>query len=312
MHKIWIIGGANIDICGASVNKLVEYDSNIGKVEITSGGVARNIAQVATLLGSNVEFVTCFSDDYFGKILKSECEELGISCGHSIFSSNYPTSIYLAILNEKKDMQIGMSDMRILSEIDRVHLKEVLTMIDKDDLLVMDSNMKEELISFVVENCPCKIASDPVSANKINRLSAFLNHISIFKPNHYEAKEITGIEIKDKATAIESLKWFLDRGVEEIIITMSDYGALLGTNTGCFKITHRPSVLKNATGGGDAFLGAYISERMSGLEPVKAIEIAIATAVYTVESDYKERAKLNKDLLFATMENLNINIEKLA
>ena len=48
-----IIGGANMDICGAAIGTLISKDSNIGKIGSSSGGVARNIAENLALLSCN-------------------------------------------------------------------------------------------------------------------------------------------------------------------------------------------------------------------------------------------------------------------
>jgi pseudouridine kinase len=49
-----LIGGANIDILGKSFESLRPSDSNPGKVSISFGGVARNIAQTLTNIESPV------------------------------------------------------------------------------------------------------------------------------------------------------------------------------------------------------------------------------------------------------------------
>lgn len=43
--KILVIGGTNIDINATSINEIVLKDSNIGNIEISIGGVAKNIAE---------------------------------------------------------------------------------------------------------------------------------------------------------------------------------------------------------------------------------------------------------------------------
>ncbi len=45
-NTICVIGGANIDICGSSLEPLKNYDSNPGTIAVSYGGVGRNIAQI--------------------------------------------------------------------------------------------------------------------------------------------------------------------------------------------------------------------------------------------------------------------------
>ena len=55
MSSICVIGGANIDIVGSSIDPLQNFDSNPGEISIAYGGVGRNIAQICALLGENIK-----------------------------------------------------------------------------------------------------------------------------------------------------------------------------------------------------------------------------------------------------------------
>ena len=54
--KILVIGGTNIDINATSINEIVLKDSNIGNIEISIGGVAKNIAENLARLDLDVSF----------------------------------------------------------------------------------------------------------------------------------------------------------------------------------------------------------------------------------------------------------------
>lgn len=283
-NTFWVIGGANIDIVGAAAHPLKNYDSNIGEITTSFGGVGRNIAQACAELGEKVNLVTCFGCDNFAAQLKESCRALGIDTSYSIDSDKHHTSIYLAILDENRDMRIAMNDMGILSEIDEEVLKPAIESMDKDDILVLDSNLDPALIEYIESKAPARIASDPVSAAKSPRLLGILHGIDIFKPNSVEAEELTGIKIVDEASARESIEWFLERGVKEVIITLGTKGVLLGTPSEKLWITHATVEMDSANGGGDAMFGAYLSRRMRGEEPRKAIEFAIAAAIHKITS----------------------------
>lgn len=313
MKNIWILGGANIDICGTAVKKLIEKDSNIGNIEISLGGVGRNIAQACAVLSSHisyvkVNFVTCFSHDHYGNILMEDCQKLGIDCSFSVVGSSFPTSIYLAILDHNKDLSLGMSDMRILEDMTIDRLKDIMAHISPEDILVIDSNLDNNLLEYVFKNAPCSIASDPVSINKINKLLPFISNINIFKPNKIEAEALTGMAIEDDASASKALSWFMDRGVSEILITLADRGILLGfDNNKKYYIRHRKLLLDNVTGGGDSFLGGYVLERICGKNPLDAAKFAVCTAVLTIESHYHERRLITQEKILKNIDKMDIS-----
>ena len=59
---IAIIGAVNIDICGTSDVQPVLHDSNPGNVNISFGGVGRNIAENLCHLGFKTEMIQVLTD----------------------------------------------------------------------------------------------------------------------------------------------------------------------------------------------------------------------------------------------------------
>lgn len=294
MKRICVIGGSNIDIMGASIEPLRNFDSNPGIVSVGFGGVGRNIAQILALLEEKTSLVSVFSDDSYGRMMKEDCEKLGIDTSASIVTGAYPSSMYIAILNSNHDMQVAMSDMRNLREMTPRHLQPVLSGLEKDDMIVIDANLDMECIRYIAEHAPCPAAADPVSASKCIRLKEALPHLSIFKPNMYEAEQLNGIAIRDAESAARSLEWFRSCGVKETVISMAAQGVLLGTDKEKIWFTHRLIDLDNATGGGDSFLGAYLAARLHGTEPRQAVHFAISAAVTTIEQDAVRRRSLSR------------------
>lgn len=311
MNKICVIGGANIDICGTSKAPLREYDSNPGFIEMRYGGVGRNICQTLLRMGQNVEFVTCFASDAFGQQLKLDCEKMGLDCTKSKIVDGFPSSMYLAVMNHDGDMHVAISDMRILDELKEEDIDKVLNELDENDLLVLDANLNEDMLYYITTHAKCLKAADPVSASKSQRLLKSLPYLDIFKPNKFESKEFTGIEIVDEETASKSLDYFLDKGVKEILISMADKGVLLGTKEGKYWFTHRTIHLDNATGGGDSFLGAYLSQRLLKNSPYESTRFAISAAVTTIESSNEERRKLDFNAIELAIKNMEIKEKKI-
>lgn len=305
MSEICVIGGANIDICGACYEPLKMHDSNPGEIEIRYGGVGRNIAEVCALLGANVSLVTAFSDDVFGAGLKKDCEMLGMDCSGSVICS-LPSSMYLAILDEKRDMHVAMSDMRILDQLKKETADRAARKCGKDDILVLDGNLNEDLLSHLASDAACMTAADPVSMAKAGKFLPVMKHLKIFKPNRYEAEVLTGILPKDAASGLQALNRFLEMGVSEVIISLAEEGILLGTRQKKLWIRHRAVHVENATGGGDALMGAYITARSRHMTPEQAAVYGVAAAVRTIEMNMHDRRKLNDEVVRSYIADMEI------
>ena len=296
MAKFYIVGGATIDICGKSLNKLVLRDSNIADIRLSIGGVGRNIASGLAALKQEIQFVTCFAEDEFAQLIKEDFKKKGIHLDYSKSVPNEKSSMYLAILDDENDMYIGMNDMKVLEHLDYAMLDRVLQDITEEDFLIIDSNLDEAHIQYMVERCKGRIAADPVSVAKAKKLSGVLKSLTFFKPNEYEATSFTNVVIKDEVSAKQSLQWFLDEGVKEVAISLAGRGVLLGTKELKVWIHQRGIQLKNATGGGDAFMATYLAKRLEGYQEIDAACYAIYAAVKTIEGTPLDMVELNAEL----------------
>ena len=83
-REIIVIGATNTDISGKCLYPLVMEDSNLGKVSMSLGGVAHNIALNLSLLGKNVTFITSLGSDVFGDNGRREMENI-MDISHSVF-----------------------------------------------------------------------------------------------------------------------------------------------------------------------------------------------------------------------------------
>ena len=104
----------------------------------------------------------------------------------------------------------------------------------------------------------------------------------------------------------EIIEWFRKQGVQEILISMAERGVLLGFDDKRFWLRHRPIALANATGGGDAFMGAYISRRLMKEDPLSSVHYAISAAVTTIEQDAVVRRTLNDEEIRNKMKDMEI------
>ena len=74
---ITVIGAANVDITASPIGRYVPCDSNPSRVEISYGGVGRNIAHNLCLMGERVRLFTVFGDDSIALSLRDDCRRVG-------------------------------------------------------------------------------------------------------------------------------------------------------------------------------------------------------------------------------------------
>jgi len=287
--KILIIGGTNIDINAVSKNKIIPFDSNIGSVETSIGGVGKNIVENLSRLNLDVSFATVIGSDYYGKIAEEYLKELGIKL--IVKRSQLNTPKYLAIFNNNKDLELGINDMKAIDELDIDFMKENINF-GNYDLLVIDSNLSKDAIKYICDNVKIPIYAEAISVNKVTKFKDFLNKLTAIKCNKKEA-----IALVDnlESNAIEDILINIkNQGVKEVYLTDGSRGSYLMKEN---KIYHLPALkteVLTTTGAGDAFYSGVIYAKAKGLDELK---YGNALASITLKAKESNNKNLNINLL---------------
>ena len=293
MKRVFVIGGANIDIQGTSFSKLVAADSNPGSISYSFGGVGRNIAENLALLKNNVVFVSAIGNDLFGKDMYQYCSAVGMDMKYCV-QANQNSSTYLAVMDEHSDMALAINDMRILEHLDDELIDKVFGELNEDDILIIDTNLAEKTINYVLTNCPCKVYMDPISTVKAQKIRPLLNKIFMLKPNHLEAAELSGIKPVDKESYSQVLDYFLNKGIKEIVVSLGKDGIIAANEDEKFWIKHEFVKMQNATGAGDSFLAGYVHQALNGESIDKKVRYAVASAILNVQSKFTVSELMNQ------------------
>lgn len=310
MKKVYVIGGANIDIQGVPSRHLIPKDSNPGKVSYAFGGVGRNIAENLSRLKHHVVFVSAIGQDYFGQALKQHCLDLKMDLSLSIFPEEN-SSTYLALLDEHHDMAWALCDMDILKHLDQKHLEIVLHQITSEDVLVVDTNLDEGILEYIVTHCKAKICVDPISSQKAHKIVNLLQHVYLFKPNQIEAETISGISLNTMEDYRCCLDYFLSQGVFEIVISLGKNGVIAATPHQKLWIKHSFVPMANATGAGDSFLAGLVSQLLQQKDLSQQLQYAIACATITVQSNSTVAPNITPELIADQIKEIEYVIQQL-
>ena len=326
-----VIGGVNIDLRGRSEEELKRYTSNPGKINIGSGGVGRNIAHNLALLNVPVTLLSAVGDDGEGIRILEETGKAGVKIEQTIISGEHPTGIYLAILDEKGEMEVAVSDMQILEEITVEYLRSKAYLIKESKIVVVDTNIPEESIEYMVDLCNkvnVPLLIEPVSVEKAKKLRKVLEGsgkgrgsgkwiIDYITPSEDELESILGAEIDDNqdidvVKAAEELKC---RGVKNVIVTLGkrgiyvSYGGAGGSSEGeqdepgkgKFMAPYRGEVV-DVTGAGDALVAGLVYGIYKGYSVEVAARFGLGAAALTISTKEVVRRDLREGLLRSRIE----------
>lgn len=280
-----VIGGANIDIGGTPDEALVGEDSNPGKAVWSLGGVGRNISHNLRLLGAGVKFITAIgNDDYAHKIIES-CDELGIDIADSLKSAKAGTSAYLYITDEKGNIKLSVSDMRIYDKITPEFILTKMERLNKARMVIVDTNIPAATIELLCERCKAPVFASPVSTKKAEKLLPVLDKLYAVTPNKLEAEVLSGIRITDKHSLERAADIILEKGVKNVFITLGKQGVYCACDEEQFMMNGLSGELVSAAGEKDAFMAGVALGFMKHMGIRQMAKLGLAVSSITIEGE---------------------------
>lgn len=254
--KVFVIGGANVDICATTAVPFVARDSNPGTVRTSPGGVGRNIAHNLALLGDKVELVTVFGDDGFGRMLRDHCASAGIGTKYSQTVKGARNACFVSVNDSDGELLGGVADMAVTGLMTPEWLERRMNAINGADAVVADTNLPAETLGLLVAGCIPPLYIDAVSSAKAARLKEALSvsrlhsdPVFALKCNRLEA-EALGLFAPGKTLGTKVGRIYVSRGSDGVAVRENG------------EETRLPAIpaegLVNTTGAGDALLAGIV------------------------------------------------------
>lgn len=300
LKGVTVIGGANIDIKGKPYKELKQHTSNPGYINIAPGGVGRNIAHNLAQLNVPVTFLSVVGNDDEGRRLLEETRQAGVNVEQVVISNTRRTGIYLAILNAIGDMDIALSGMDILEELNIQYLESKTEVIKNSEIVVFDANIPEESIRYITELCynnNIPVVVEPVSIDKAKKLKNVLDKIDYITPNKEELESITEIKILDDEDMKKAVKYLRDKGIKNVIVTLGERGVYVSSEELEKFIEPYQTEIVDATGAGDALTAGLVYGIFNGYSLEVSAKLGLAAASLTISSPYTVNPFLNENQL---------------
>ncbi len=293
--KIAVIGGANVDVSARPEADFRLRDSNPGLVSVAFGGVARNIAHNLCLMNAATSFVTVFGDDFFGKNLMADCRAIGMDLSLSEQTKNCRSNFYVCLNDDSGDMLSAVADTASMAHITPEFLAKRIDQINAHDLVVIDTNLNESALIYLLDNVRVPLFVDAVSTAKTLRLKRAVEqsvrkHISLLKLNRLEAE--TMAETTDFSALAERLHAL---GAEKICITLGGDGVLCSDGAQQKILPAIPTKIVNTTGAGDAFLAGVTFGFAKKYDFFDAVNIGLEAAHQTLQCESAVNENLTID-----------------
>jgi len=289
-----LIGAANIDIQGFSSSPIIDRDSNPGRIEFCPGGVSRNIAENLARLGIKTELISAIGDDPNGSLILNSCSSCGIGSEYSLIVPNAVSSVYLAIMDDNKDMALALSDMTISHNISIKFLESREEILKKSEAIVFDTCLSRDVMDYILseyENKPIYV--DPVSVGKAKALKPLIGKVHTLKMNKLEAQFLSDTKISNNLDLEKTSLWFTNQGVKRVFITLGSEGVYYRDSQTYGSYKPAEAEIKNATGAGDAFIAGLVYGSLNDYTPEKIVRFASGVSLAALSGEDTVNPKIN-------------------
>ncbi|MEW5871713.1 MAG: carbohydrate kinase family protein [Chloroflexota bacterium] len=284
---VLMVGASGMDMVGRLKGEMHMGTSNPAQIRRAFGGVARNIAENLARLGQPVILLSAVGSDDYGERLLKQASAAGIDVSAVVQIPERPTSTYLAVVNEKGELQFALDDMRATSAITPAYLHAHADLFKEASLLFIDANLSKEALRTAVSlarKARIPIGADPTSTLLAHKLRPHLPRLRLIVPNSSEAGILCDrqVDASKRRQTLEAAKCLVSQGVGIVILTLAQFGVCYATSHTSGYIPAIRTEILDPTGGGDALIAAVIFGLLNGMSLDEAIRLGVSAATLTL------------------------------
>lgn len=283
MGTITVIGSSNTDLVVQTPNFPKPGETIIGgDLNTFSGGKGANQAVAAARLGGNVSFIAKVGEDDFGALAIKGLKKDSINTQYVFKDKNSPSGVAIIMIDENGENIIVVSP-GANNQLKPKDIDASSEAIQNSDYILMQLETPLETVSYVLEKgfgLGKKMILNPAPAQELSK--DVYSKLFLITPNETEAELLTKVMVSDEKSASEAASVLLNKGVQNVIITLGDKGAFFKSNHQEFLVGVNKVDVVDTTGAGDTFNGALIVALSEGKSFYDAILFGNKAAAISV------------------------------
>lgn len=271
--RVVVLGSFVVDLAARTISLPKKGETVIGSYfKYGPGGKGANQAVAANRLGLDVTFMTKIGTDIFGTIASDFFKKEGLYSDFILESNDFNTGIALISLDEEGANNIivvpGACARISDSEVDLLDSALDNSAVFLTQLEINLSAMNRGVDIAYSKKVPVVLNPAPVMPME----DSLLARINTITPNEIEAEKISGIKVDSVESCRVAAKYFFEKGVANVVITLGEYGVYVNDGINDKVIKPLKVDVVDTTGAGDAFNGGFVSGLAKGMTLFEAAE----------------------------------------
>jgi ribokinase len=280
---VLVIGSINADVT-AFAEHLPEPGQTVRgtDVSVALGGKGANQALAAARFGTPTRLLGCIGTDAFGELTLAALADAGVDTAHIRRVTERTGVAHVRVgAHGENDIVIAPLANGALSARDVDSALEELGSRSAVVLLQLETACEvSAYAAAAAHEAGLRVVLDPAPAARLPE--HVWTDVDIVTPNESEATRLTGTRVVDPESAERAARWFLERGVESVTVTLGARGAVLADHQGSTVFDAFPVSAVDPTGAGDAFTGTLGAALARGESLHAAVETAMAAGALAV------------------------------
>jgi len=300
---VLVIGSAGIDLVGRASRPLHPGTSNPGRLRLSHGGVARNVAENLARLGTEALLISAVGDDAQGSQLLDRLRSAAVNVEHVLTVPGAATGAYLAVLEQDGGLHLGLDDMGVVAALTPDYLRERTDLFRQSALVFLDANLPPPTLAVAVQLAGrhrVPVAADPTSASLAGNLTPHLEHLWLITPNEAEAAVLCPLDVPhaDVNQALAAARHLVSLGVDIAMVTMAEFGVGYASAEGSGHLPALRTEVVDPTGAGDALTAAALFALLNGIPLDEAVRLGLSAAALTLRTPETVAPDLSLELLY--------------
>ncbi len=277
--------------------------SNPGKLRISHGGVARNLAENLQRLGAQTILITATGDDFEGRELLSRAAELGVDIEHALTVPGMQTGAYLAVLDSDGTLGLGLDDMQVTQALSANHLMQCEPLFETAAAVVVDGNLPPKSLAAVIRmarQAGIPLAADPTSRSLAPKFLPHLEDLWLISPNQAEAATLSSASWQgdNPPGALESARHLVSMGIQIAMVSRAEFGVSYASASGSGNVPALQTEVLDPTGAGDALLATVVFALLNKIPLDEAVRLGVTAAALTLRTQDTVSPDLSLERLY--------------
>ena len=308
--SVLVVGSFIVD-CVATCKRAPEAGETVvgDSYNTYLGGKGANQAFAAKRMGAHTYMVGAVGNDGFGKQFFETLEAEGFDTSVVKVSDKNSTGVSLVTVEHSGQNRICMTPGANLDYYieDLDNLEEL---VKESDIIVTQLEMRYDIAAHLAKLAKRhgkKFILNPAPAREID--DEVISSCYIMTPNETELGIIINRKIETMDEYIEGAKVLLEKGCQNVIVTLGTVGSLLVNKDGHKLVPAFKVKAVDTVGAGDSFTGSLSAMLDQGREMLDAMQIATAVAALEVQRKGAIPAMPYREEVFKFLEEKGIVYE---